>query len=132
MSRSPMAMEWAAAADELLRVIEAENEALARADFGVSSQLAEAKRAAIGTLEALTGAVREPGPGGKPAGEASIRKRLDTAIDRNRSLLLQAIDTQQRVIGTIVRALEPDDAGSGYSSPTAARKTPAVALAVRV
>ncbi|HEX7389218.1 MAG TPA: hypothetical protein VF286_03845 [Acidiphilium sp.] len=132
MNRSPMAMERAEAAGELLRVIEAENEALARSDFGVSSQLAEAKRAAMERLEALIGAMREPGSGGKPMGDASIRKRLDTAIDRNRSLLLQAIDTQQRVIGTIVRALEPDEAGSGYSSPLAVRKTPSVALAVRV
>lgn len=123
------------AATALVRVLEAENDALAKVDFGASCQFAETKREAIARLDAMIGSLPNPPSGQSRPENALLRQRLDAAIGRNRTLLLQAIDTQQRVVATLVQALEPDAAEShypaAYGTPSMQRAVAPVALVVR-
>ena len=116
-------------------LLEEENDALAMVDFGASCRLAEAKRAAIARLESMVGSLPIPESGQERRGIAPLRHRLDAAIGKNRALLQQAIDTQQRVIATIVQALEPGEADmhypSAYGTHAMQRAVLPVALAVR-
>ncbi|MCF3946688.1 hypothetical protein AiwAL_07820 [Acidiphilium sp. AL] len=135
MTAPPETAEWIAATAELARVIEAENDALARVDFSESCRFAETKRMAIMRLESMIDSRPVPAFGQDRPGSAALRQRLDAAIGRNRALLLQAIDTQQRVIATIVQALGPGEADTHYPSACGAhpmqRAAAPVALAVR-
>jgi hypothetical protein len=115
----------------LASVLEAENQALQRSDFGASGSLADAKRNAIVQLEAIT-TLQQAQPRQVPP---ALHRRLDDAIDQNRDLLRRSIETQQRVIGTILQALAPDRAGEHYPPQPGAdhphRNTVPVALALR-
>ncbi len=94
-------------------VLEQENAALLNADFSTSGKLADAKRAAIKRMESLVATASDPATRTR-AGLPTIQRRLDDAVSQNRVLLQRSIDTQQRVIATIVRALEPEDDDSCY------------------
>lgn len=97
----------------LSTVLENENQALLESDFSVSGLLAGTKRDAIARLESLIGLARKPGPRHQNRMTA-VQRRLDEAISNNRVLLQRSIDTQQRVIATVVQALEPADQDSTY------------------
>jgi FlgN protein. len=118
----------------LAEILEEENQALSRSDFRASGDLAARKRAAIGTVEACASEVSAEA-GRDHARFDGVRRRLDRAIEQNRALLQQAIGTQQRVISTIVQALEPCPDGTPYPGRSGStgygRAMTPMALAVR-
>ncbi len=122
------------AAEALAAILEEENRGLSTQDFAVSATLAEAKRAAVGCLEAalelgIAGASRD-----RRRIEA-VQRRLDAASDANGKLLRQAIETQQRVVQTVMQALDNSRAAGEPSQPYgqdgAARTTAPVAFVLR-
>jgi hypothetical protein len=92
-----------AAVTGLTSVLEAENAALRQSDFGASGALTDAKRAAIVGLESITSAQQHQAD----RVPAALHRKLDDAVDQNRALLRRSIETQQRVIATILQALDP-------------------------
>ncbi|MFT2093777.1 hypothetical protein ACMS1Z_03690 [Acidiphilium multivorum] len=122
------------AAEALAAILEEENRSLSIQDFAVSAALAEAKRAAIGRLEAAL----DLGVAGKPRDGRrveAVQQRLDAAAAANGKLLRQAIETQQRVIQTVMQALDTSRAAGEplqpYGQEGAARPTAPVALVLR-
>ncbi|HQT84391.1 MAG: hypothetical protein B7Z58_07520 [Acidiphilium sp. 37-64-53] len=115
----------------LTTVLEAENKALRQSDFGASGALADAKRLAIVSLESLTHH-QPPSPRLMPE---ALHRRLDSAIEQNRLLLRRSIDTQQRVIATILQAIDPEPLDGHYPGHNGAesshRNTAPVALTLR-
>lgn len=97
-----------AAVESLASVIEDENRVLATFDFSRSADLAEAKRAAIVRMEDLLGKLTAF-PADQRVRLAAAQTRLDSAIVANRELLRTAIETQQRVISTVVQGLDVQD-----------------------
>lgn len=122
------------AAATLADILEDENKALAASDFGASARLASGKRSAIAQAEALLGAVGQM-PRERRSGLVALHRRLDTAIGANRALLQQSIDTQQRVIETVLRAFDIGHDADTYppvgASEPAHRPVRPVALALR-
>lgn len=99
-------------------VLDHENAALLSSDFSVSGMLAGAKRDAIAALEMIVGTgatpVAQPMLGWPANRMIALQRRLDDAIGKNRVLLQRSIDTQQRVIATVVGALDSTDGDCGY------------------
>ncbi|MCW8307549.1 hypothetical protein AruPA_10915 [Acidiphilium sp. PA] len=128
---SPQPSPLLEAVTTLAKVLEAENGALRQSDFGASGALADAKRLAIVSLESLT-LHQPPSPSLMPE---ALHRRLDSAIEQNRLLLRRSIDTQQRVIATILQAIDPEPADQHYpgqnGAETSHRHTAPVALTLR-
>lgn len=86
-------------------ILEDENRALAKLDFAASGRLALCKRAAIEQAESsIAGA--NPSSVKDDRNLVPVRRRLASAIAANRALLQTSIATQQRVIETVMRALD--------------------------
>jgi hypothetical protein len=123
-----------AALADLADILEQENLALSKSEFRVSGDIAPRKREAIGAVEALLGSIQAETSRDRTR-LAPLHQRLDRAIGQNRTLLQRAIDTQQRVISTIVEAIEPSPAHANYPARTGnsgyGRPTSPMALAVR-
>jgi flagellar biosynthesis/type III secretory pathway chaperone len=122
------------AAEALATILEEENRGLSTQDFAVSAALAEAKRAAIGRLEAAL----DQGVAGTPRDRRrieAVQRRLDAASDANGKLLRQAIETQQRVVQTVMQALDTSRAAGEplqpYGQDGAARPATPVAFVLR-
>lgn len=101
------------AAEALISVLEEENRGLAVQDFGASVSVGEMKRAAVERLEAALATMHAALPGDH-ANMQTIQARLDAAVATNCQLLRSAIDTQQNVVHTVLRAL---DAGRSATEP---------------
>ena len=132
MTMAPEMTALIDAASALTDLLEQENDALTRTDFEASCRLAESKRAAIIQLESATDLLLSPPSGPMPAELPLVRSRLNAAIEKNRTLLHQAIDTQQRAIATIVQTLDPSGVYPAvYGNHSQQRFVLPVSLAVR-
>lgn len=123
-----------AAANALAAVLEEENRLLSLQDFASSATLEAAKRGAIADFEAAleTGATLPPRE--RRQAEAAQR-RLEKAVSANGALLRGAIETQQRVIRTIMQALDTSRASveplQSYAQDAAGRPVAPVAFSLR-
>lgn len=122
------------AAENLATVIEDENRALSVSDFRTSVELTEAKRAAIVCMEELVGRIPNS-RSGELNRLIAAQRRLDAAVIANRDLLRAAIETQQRVIRSVVHALDMQDDGvhvpTRYGQDQSGRSSEPVALVLR-
>ncbi|WP_174504519.1 hypothetical protein [Acidiphilium sp. C61] len=123
-----------AAADALAAILEEENRRLSLHDFAASATLEAAKRGAIAAFEAAMEAGAKLPPRERRQAEAAQR-RLEKAVSANGALLRDAIETQQRVIRTVMQALDNSRAAveplQSYAQDAAGRPVPPVAFNLR-
>ena len=109
------AANWAAAADALAGILQAENNALRATDFTAATALLPAKRAAIEAFERLT-------PSCPKQALSETLHRLDLLAAENRTLLNRGIGVQKRVLGIIAGAARSASVfGYGSSGKSALR-----------
>ncbi len=125
-----MTSELNNAALRLCDVLEAENEVLAKLEFGRIGALQAEKQKALAVLNGFAAEAANPATRRNPA----LGARLQRLADENRRLLEQAIMVQKRIMAVLAGAARTAQAPIGYGSrgrPPLQNGAGAVALILR-